>query len=204
MEFAYDVVNTVQDEPEGQRAARPRPADRRAAREPGRLRVTCASPRRANCDPGRRSRRRDLPARRPPGRRHEPQLSVRLGLEHRRHLRPARLRPGLRARGQEHDGHRAATRSSRWSRAHELARALLPGPGDLRRPHARPDRQQRPRAGDGRGDQQRLHERARLGARLRDQRRDDRLVLLRHARLRLHAGARRPRSPAARRRSRTT
>ena len=34
------------------------------------------------------------------------------------------------------------------------------------------------------GDQQRLHEHPRLGARLRDQRRDERLVLLRDARLR--------------------
>ena len=67
--------------------------------------------------------------------------------------------------------------------AHELARDLLPGPGDLRRPDAGPQqRLPRPRAGDGPRHRRRLHERPRLGARLRDQRRDDRLVLLRDAR----------------------
>ncbi len=57
--------------------------------------------------------------------------------------------------------------------AHELARDLLPGHGDLRRPDARPQqRLPRPRAGDGPRHGRRLHQRPRLGARLRDQRRD--------------------------------
>ena len=53
--------------------------------------------------------------------------------------------------------------------------------------------------GDGQRHQQRLHQRPRLGARLRDQRRDDRLVLLRHARLRGDARDRRRLLHAARR-----
>ena len=111
LEFVYDVINTSQDEPEGQGAARQGPHDR----HPGRQR------RRLGAQPPRELRRRTAAARRPTcahhRRRHEPQLSVRLGLEHRRHVRRARLRPGLRARGPEHDGHRArTTRSSRWSR----------------------------------------------------------------------------------------
>ena len=78
--------------------------------------------------------------------------------------------------------------------AHELARDLLPGPGDLRRPDAGPQqRLPRPRAGDGPRDRRRLHQRPRLRARLRDQRRDGRLVLLRDPRHRQHARARRRR-----------
>ena len=50
--------------------------------------------------------------------------------------------------------------------------------------------------------QRRLHERPRLGARLRDQRRDERLVLLRDPRHRQHARAGRLRRRAARRRCR--
>ena len=98
-------------------------------------------------------RRGDRPARHvhAHGRRPQPQLSVRLGLEHRRLLRRARHRPGLRARGQEHDGHRAQQPGrDAGDPAHELARDLLPGPGDLRRPDAGPQqRLPRPRAGDG-------------------------------------------------------
>ena len=77
----------VQEQPEGQGALRQGQVHRDAGRQPGR--------------PG------ALPPPERQRRRHEPQLSVRLGLEHRRHVRPARLRPGLRARGPEHDGHRA-------------------------------------------------------------------------------------------------
>ena len=76
--------------------------------------------------------------------------------------------------------------------AHELARVLLPGPGDRRRPPGRPGlASAASRVAMAARHQQRLHERPRLGARLRDQRRDDRLVLLRDARLRRDARDRR-------------
>ena len=157
-----------------------------------------------------RSGRRDRPARhvrRPPGvdlnRNYPFGWGSNIGVT----LDRARLRPGLRARGQEHDGHRASSNQVVTLRdpAHELARDLLPGPGDLRRPDAGPQqRLPRPRAGDGPRDRRRLHQRPRLRARLRDQRRDDRLVLLRDPRHRQHARARRLPAPAARRRSRPT
>ena len=89
MEFIYDVINTSKTNPKVKALLDKIAHDR----HPGRQR------RRLGAQPPRELRRHHGPARgldvRHHGRRHEPQLSVRLGLEHRRHVRHARPRPGL-------------------------------------------------------------------------------------------------------------
>ena len=199
LEFAYDVLLQAKTNPKVAALLDKVRLIDLPLDEPRRPRVQerdqgAAAPRRASCGP--------FGAIVPPatctpiGRRPQPQLSVRLGLQHRRHASTARgSGPGSEPEVKntmdivpEQPGRDAG------HPAHELARDLLPGPGGLRRPDAGPQqRLPRPRAGDGPRDRRRLHQRPRLRARLRDQRRDRRLVLLRDPRHRQHARARRRR-----------
>ena len=89
MEFAIDVVNQSKVNPGGQRAARPRAGGHRAAREPGRLRSPAFAAARELRLRDAAHAAADLPHVDVAGRRHEPQLSARLGLEHRRDASPS-------------------------------------------------------------------------------------------------------------------
>ena len=124
LEFIYDVIHSARP------TRRSRRSSTRSASSPCRSSTPTASCATAARTAAARSCPRDVLDVRQ-RRRHEPQLSVRLGLEHRRHVRRARRRPGLGARGQEHDGHREEQPGrGPGHEALELARVLLPGPGD--------------------------------------------------------------------------